>query len=274
MTFKLIALDIDGTIRAADHPITERTTIVLRRARDAGAVVTIATGRSFHSAVAATAELELEAPIASFQGAHLADPRTGEVLWHRPLTERLTRKALGGLGDWDGDVMAFIGDEVFVSRMTDWSATYGARQNVSVHVVGDLGRIAERRPTRLVVAGDEDRIERLESDLIGRFGGDLHVTRSLPYFCEILHPAGGKHRALEALCARLGVPREDTLAFGNGYNDVHMLRWVGLGVAVEGAVSPALDAADMIAPSVERQGPAQVLEGLLADGKIGTGRQG
>ena len=269
MTFKLIALDIDGTIRGADHPIAERTTRVLGRVRELGAVVTIATGRSFRSAVEATAELDLEAPIASFQGAHLADPRTGRVLWHRPLTEGLTMRALESLNGWDGGVMAFIGDDVYVSHLTDWSAAYGDRQAVRVREVGSLERVADMCPTRLVAVGDEDRIERLESDLIGRFREELHVTRSLPYFCEILHPAGGKHRALEALCGRLGVTREDTLTFGNGYNDVHMLTWSGLGVAVEGAVAPAARAADMICPPVEQQGPAQVLEDLVSDGLIG-----
>lgn len=269
MTFKLVALDIDGTIRGSDHPISERTRSVLQRVREAGAEVTIATGRSFKSAVEATIELDLNSPIASFQGAHLADPRTGEVLWHRPLTADLTLRALGSLNGWDGGVMAFIGDDVYVSHLTDWSSSYSSRQDVRVHEVGSLASVADKLPTRLVVVGDETRIEGLETDLLAELGGVLHITRSLPYFCEILHPLGGKHRALEALCGRLGVKQEETLAFGNGYNDVHMLEWAGMGVAVGDAVPQAAAAADMISPSAEEEGPAQVLEQLLADGMIG-----
>ena len=263
MAFRLVALDIDGTIREPEHPISERTRHALKAVREAGAAVTIATGRSFRSAVQATSELDLDSPIASFQGAHLADPRTGEVLWHRPLTAELTVRALESLGDWDGNVMAFIGDDVYVSHLTEWSAPYGDRQEIRMHEVGRLEVIANQQPTRLVAVGDHDRIEGLETDLILRFGDQMHVTRSLPHFCEILHPHGGKHRALEALGQRLGVTRQETLAFGNGYNDVHMLQWAGMGVAVAGGVP------DRVAPSVKDEGPAQVLEELLSEGLIG-----
>ena len=86
MGYRLIALDIDGTIRTNEYAISERTREAVANVRAAGADVTVATGRMFRSAVRASAELELTAPIASFQGAHVADPTTGEVLWHRPLT--------------------------------------------------------------------------------------------------------------------------------------------------------------------------------------------
>ena len=269
MTFRLIALDIDGTIKLPGRPVSDRTARALERVRGLGAVVTIATGRSFLSAVDATAGLRLDSPIASFQGAQLADPRTGRVLWHRPLSEDMTLRALGSLNGWDGDVMAFVGNDVYVDTVTEWAAYYGERQGVTVHEVGPLEAVAGMRPTRLVVVGEEEPIERLESDLIGRFGDSLHITRSLPQFCEILHPSGGKHRALAALCGRLGISTADTLAFGNGYNDVHMLRWAGLGVAVEGAAAPAAEAADIVCASVEDEGPARVLEDLASEGLIG-----
>jgi len=269
MAFKLVALDIDGTIRGPEHPITERTRRTLLAVREAGAVVTIATGRSFRSAVQATKELDLDSPIASFQGAHLADPRTGEVLWHVPLTSDQTLRALDRLQGWDGNVMAFIGDDVYVSELTEWSAPYGDRQEVRMHEVGNLASIAHMRPTRLVAVGEHQRIEDLETDLITHFGDGLHVTRSLPHFCEILHPDGGKHRALAALGDRLGITAEQTLVFGNGYNDVHMLEWAGMGVAVSGGVPEAAEAADRMSPSVEDEGPAHVLEEFLAEGLIG-----
>ena len=269
MTYKLIALDIDGTLRRPDGHISERTKRALARVREAGAAVTIATGRSFRSAVDATADLNLSTPIASFQGAHLADPRTGRVLWHRPLTQELTMQALARLDGWEGGVMAFIGDDVYVARLSEWTESYGGRNGVRLHEVGSLETIADREPTRLVAVGDEGRVAALETALWSHFGDAMHVTRSLPQFCEILHPGGGKHRALQNLCERLGVDREQTLAFGNGYNDVHMLRWAGLGVAVGDSVPEAADAADMMAPSVEDDGPAQVLEEMLGDGLIG-----
>ena len=269
MGYKLMALDIDGTIRSDDYPLSPRTRRAVARARERGIVVTLATGRMFQSAVRMTAELSLDSPIVSFQGAQVADPTTGEVLWEAPLTAQMTSDALDELDRWGLDVMAYHGGEVYVAQTSRWIEGYGERQAVDVQVVGDLRDCAPMRFTRLVVVGDDDRIRDLESRLIGLFDSRLHVTRSLPYFCEILHPNGGKHRALDWLCRKLGIRPDETIAFGNGYNDVHMLSWAGLGVAIDGAVPEVLAVANRVAPPIEQDGAAQVIEELLSDGKIG-----
>ena len=269
MGYKLIALDIDGTIRSDEYGVSHRTRQAIDRVIDAGATVTLATGRMFRSALASTAGLGLTSPIVSFQGAHIADPKTGEVLWRRRLTPELTLSALDALDGWGGEIVASIDEDAYANMSTPWVEGYSERNLGRVHVVDDLRSLAARRPTRLVAVGHEDDVLRLELRLKATFDSRLHVTRSLPTFCEILHPEGGKHRALEWLCGHLDVGRMQTVAFGNGYNDVDMLRWAGLGVAVGGAVPKALAVADRVAPPLEEDGAAQVLEELLREGLIG-----
>lgn len=269
MGYKLIALDIDGTIRNNDHPLARRTLDAVEAVRSRGAIVTLATGRMFRSALRSSVELGLDAPIASFQGAHIADPLTGEVLWHRPLEQHMTLEALQALSAWDLQTVAYHGEEVFITEMTPWAQGYGERNSVRLNLVGDLREVAHKEMTRLVVVGEGDEVRRLEIELKDEFDSRLHVTRSLPHFCEILHPEGGKHRALDWLRTYLGVDIADTIAFGNGYNDVDMLRWAGLGIAIGGAVPEVLAVADMVAPPVEEDGAAQALESLLDEGRIG-----
>ena len=267
--YRLVALDVDGTIRSNEHSMSDYTRETVARVRDAGAVVTLATGRTYKSALRASAELGITAPIATFQGAHVARPTTGEVLWHVPLTARMTRRALSALAVLDGvEVLGYPGDGVFVIEMTEWARAYGSRNAMPVHVAAPDDFVSNPM-TRLVVRGDEDVIERLEIDLGNQFDGSMYVTRSLSYFCEILNPAGGKDKALSWLCRHLGVGRNETIAFGNGYNDVPMLEWAKMSVAVEGAVPEVLDVVDLVAPSMEDDGVAQVLDGLLAEGLIG-----
>ena len=99
-------------------------------------MVTLATGRSYLSAARASSELDLTAPIVSFQGAHVASGRTGEVLWHAPLTEEMTRLALDAIPSDDGlDVVGYVSNDVVVLRMTDWVRAYGERTGVAVWVV-------------------------------------------------------------------------------------------------------------------------------------------
>ena len=267
--YKLIALDVDGTIRTIERSPSERTRRAIDDVRAAGAAATLATGRIFAAAASAAAELSIVTPIVAFQGAVVAEPRSGEVLWRRTLTAEMANAALDALSAWPTEVAAYLGNNVYVNKSTPWVNGYAERNPGLVHVVDDLRDLAGMSPCRFVAVGDEDDVARLVSDLAATFDSRLHITRSLPRFCEILHPEGGKHKALAWLSNHLGIEREETVAFGNGYNDVHMLEWAGLGVAVDGAVDEVLGVADRVAPSLEEDGVAQVLEELLAKGRIG-----
>lgn len=269
MGYKLIALDIDGTIRDIHSPISHRTRRAVAGAREAGATVTLATGRTFRSAARNSAELGIDAPIAAAQGAYICKPDSEEPLRYCTMTAEMVRDALDALDGCDMQIVAYYHHDIYVNRMTEWAEGYKQRNNIKVHVVGDLREVADVDLTRLVVVGDEGEIERLESRLKSEFQSRLHITRSLPHFCEILHPDGGKDKALAWMCDYLGIQRSEIIAFGNGYNDVQMLNWVALGIAVGDAVPEALAAADRVAPPLDQHGVAQMLEELLDSNLIG-----
>ena len=109
----------------------------------------------------------------------------------------MAREALDAVAPWGMDVMAYYSDKVYIREMTPRLESYGERNNVVVDPVGDLSDMAAKGLTRLVVVGEDDEIERLEAHLQSRFDSALYVTRSLPYFCEILNPEGGKDKALD-----------------------------------------------------------------------------
>lgn len=275
MGYRLIALDVDGTIRSGNNPIAERTRSAIDAAREAGAVVTLATGRAYRSAIVNSAALDINVPIATSQGAYIADPNSGEVFRHRPLTGDMALGTLDRLeehiepGNTDTQVVGYYPGIMYVDRMTEWAESYGKRTEIEVKLVSDLREVAGEGLTRIVAVGSDDGIEALERGVKPQLSMDVLVMRSLPHFCEILHPRSGKEDALGWMCERFGIARSETVAFGNGYNDVQMLEWAGLGIAVGDAVSEALAAADSVAPPFEEHGVAQVLEELLDKGLIG-----
>ncbi len=275
MGYRLIALDVDGTIRSGSNPIAARTRSAIDAAREAGAVVTLATGRAYRSAIVNSAALDIDVPISTSQGAYIADPISGEVFRHCPLTGEMALGTLNRLEERidsinsDTQVVAYYPGIMYVNRMSEWAESYGKRTEIEVKLVSDLREVAGEGLTRIVAVGDDADIEVLEREIKPELSMDALVMRSLPYFCEILHPRGGKEDALSWMCERFGIARSDTVAFGNGYNDVQMLEWAGLGIAVGDAVSEALAAADSVAPPFKEHGVAQVLEELLDKGLIG-----
>ncbi len=268
MTYKLVALDVDGTIRDTNFAISSRTKDVVAKVRAAGALVTLATGRSLHSAVPFATELGLDGPIINSQGALITDVSTRRAMWHKPMTLHMVSRTLKAMKDYQLQVLMFFVDEVCVEEMTPWAKWYGERTGTRVRAVGDLRKV-EKRPTRLVVVGDEKEMGDVYKGLKGTLDSSMYVTRSLPIFCEILHPEGGKAKALSWLCKWAGVSAEDCIAFGNGPDDVDMIRWAGKGVAMESSPPELLAVADAVAASVEENGPAQILEEMLANGQIG-----
>ena len=269
MNYKLIAFDIDGTIRSMEDPVSDKTSSIINILVNHGVIVTIATGRMFLSASLALKGLNIISPIISYQGAHIADVNTGDVLWHMPLTKEMADNTLDLLKDWPVQPVFYHDGQIYVDRLTDWVKSYSERNSGEVSIVENLGDITYLNPTRIVAVGDENVIANLASEITPITESKLHVTRSLPYFCEILNPFAGKHKALEWLANYYGISREQTIAFGNGYNDVDMLKWAGMGVAVEGSVDEIIQVSDKITLSMEENGPAVILEELIEGGFFG-----
>jgi hydroxymethylpyrimidine pyrophosphatase-like HAD family hydrolase len=96
-----------------------------------------------------------------------------------------------------------------------------------------------------------------------RFGGRLYISKSLPYFLEFAHPDVTKASGLGFLAQRLGVSREQTVAFGDGENDVELLEWARYAVAVANAHDRVLSVADLVCPRASDEGVAQVIEAYL-----------
>lgn len=269
MSYKLIALDIDGTIRDREQPVSARTIEAVQQTRTMGTVVTVVTGRMFQSALQAVGDLELLTPIVTFQGAVIADPITHKVIWHQPLTEKMVVSVLAALHHWDFEIVAHCGDDVFLNRTSEWGDEYGVRNGVEVRVVGDLRLIAGVGVTRIVAVGPEDEVADLTVRMNTQFGSTLQIAQTLPFFCEILHPKASKVKALTKLCDYLSISASEVVAFGNGLEDLPVLEWAGLGVAVSDGHPDLLSRVQRLAPPLHEDGVARVIEDLLAKRKLG-----
>jgi Cof subfamily protein (haloacid dehalogenase superfamily) len=161
-------------------------------------------------------------------------------------------------------ILVYVDDELHVARETPESDAYAGFQHLVAHPVGDLLAWLPKAPTKLVVVGDPHELDGLEVEMKARFGERLYISKSLPHFLEFASPSVHKGSGLDFAAARLGFTREQSVAFGDGENDVELLRWAGYGVAVANAHPRVLAVADLVCPSVDEEGVAQVIEAYLA----------
>jgi Cof subfamily protein (haloacid dehalogenase superfamily) len=229
-----------------------------------GIHVLIVTGRMFQSVRPYVQAAGIDDPVICYQGAVVADPVSGRFLRHEPIPLELAREAIAAVEAEGYPLNCYVDDELYVARHTAASEAYASFQNLEVHAVGDLLEWLEEPPTKLVAVGDPVELDGLEEQLVQQFDGRLYISKSLPYFLELASPDVSKASGLAFLAEHLGFSQEQTVAFGDGENDVPLLEWAGYGVAVENADERVLEAADLVCPPVTEEGVAQVIEAYLA----------
>lgn len=205
----------------------------------------------------------LDDPVVCYQGAVVADPVTGQFLRDVPIELDLAREAIAAVQDEGFGLNCYVDDELYVAEITPGARQYADFQHIEVHAVGPLLDWLERPPTKLVVIGDPAVLDGLKARLQGRFAGRLYISKSLPYFLELASPDVTKGSGLAFLAERIGFTPAQTVAFGDGENDVELLDWAGYAVAVANAHESVLAIADFVCPSVEDEGVAQTIEALL-----------
>ncbi len=223
----------------------------------------LVTGRMFQAVRPYALEAGLDDPVVCYQGAVVAEPRTGKWLRHEPIPLELAREAIAALRDEGFGLNCYVGDELYVAEITPGARQYADFQDIELHPVGDLLSWLDEPPTKLVVIDDPEVLDGLKQRMIARFDGRLYISTSLPYFLEFASPDVTKAAGLDFVAEHLGFARERTVAFGDGENDIELVDWAGFGVAVENAHDRVKELADLICPPVTEEGVAQVLEAYL-----------
>ena len=226
----------------------------------------VVTGRMFRSVRRYLEQAGLNDPVVCYQGAVVADPRSGEFLRHVPVPFETALEAIAVIEAEGYSLNCYVDDLLYVARETPEAREYAEFQQLEIHEVGDLERWLSKPPTKLVVVADPHELDELEVRLKARFDRRLYISKSLPWFLELAHPSVTKATGLDFVASRLGLSRERAIAFGDGENDVELVDWARFGIAVANAHDRVLAAADWTCPSAEDEGVAQVLEALLGSG--------
>ena len=257
---KLIAIDLDGTLVHNAREIPERNLAALKRVMAQGVTVAIATGRMHSSAEQFVTRLGLEGtPLISCNGAMVRVHGDAEPLLHVPVPADLAAAVVQHSVEEQLHLNYFLDGELYVTHMDHWARLYQSRTGNLPIPLGDLRRFDGQSPTKLLIAAGPHEVDALLPREQALFGDRLYVTRSMPEYIEYLNPAVSKGAAVEWLAAHLGLQREQVMAMGDMLNDLPMIEWAGIGVAMPKAEAAVREAADFV-PEHEEEGVAEALE--------------
>ncbi len=266
--YKLLAVDLDGTVLPNQGAISNRVKGAIRRAQDAGIVVTVATGRTFPSTLVFAEQLGVaDAPLICYQGALIKHPVTGEVLFEERLSSDVMRDAILYARRHDLHLNVYTDDETYMERYESAGRLYTAVSRHAHTAVSDLLEILDRRPTKCIfVSETKEATDALLPKLKAEFAERMRVVRSHDLLIEAGPPGATKGTALARLAAHLGVTQAQTAAIGDNDNDVDMIAWAGLGLAMGNATPDVLAVARIVLPSVWEDGAAYGIEHYVLNG--------
>ena len=267
MAYKVLALDIDGTLTDSKKQITKKTREAIEAAAAKGVKLVLASGRPVQGITAFAKELclkEKDGYILSFNGGRLISARTGELvhdiklpLEYLPEIYALSRK-------YKVNLMSYEGDELITEEPDDPFLAIEARINgLGIRRVEDIVGYIDFPVNKCLMLGEGEYMAKVERKVHEALCDRLDVYRSEPYFLEILPKGVDKAKALEKLLGLLGCTRDELMACGDGFNDITMIKYAGMGVAMANAGEQVKACADHITLSNDEDGVAAAIERFI-----------
>ena len=261
LPYRLCAIDLDETFLTRDHTISPRNLRAVRAIVQRGVTVVLASGRMHESILNFATQCGLDTPIISYNGAMVKNPVTSETWLHDPVMPPDAVRVLDYCEENDLHLQYYIGGEVLMKSRNQFADLYIGRTDSPYEVIPDFYQtVAPLATTKMVIVNTPDGTDTLKPIFVAMLGNSLYITKTSEEFLEFMSPGVSKGKALAKVAQRLGFRAEETIAFGNGQNDIPMIEFAALGVAVSDARPELLAVADRIAPGYEEDGVAQVLE--------------
>ena len=265
---RLLVLDLDGTIVGSSNQIRPTVKRAIQAVQAKGVQVAIATGRMYRSALRFHQDLGSLLPLMSYQGALIKHPADQVISRHLTVPKDLAVQLLDYFDQPDLrqrlSVHAYIDDCLYVRELTPDSVEYAKRSNIEPIVAGRLQEVVvEREPTKLLALCEQPAlIDQVLVSLGQRYSPEqLYFTKSVATFFEATHPNANKGNAVQYLAENvLGLRSENVMAIGDNFNDLEMIQYAGVGVAMGGAPDAVKAQANWVAPDVEADGAVAAIE--------------
>jgi hypothetical protein len=265
--YKILALDLDGTLTNSKKEITPHTLDILIQTQQKGVRLVLASGRPTEGIMPLAEQLHLKeygGYILAFNGGLIIDCSTGETIYQKVLDTSVYKHLYEVGNTEDFKILSYLDHCIACEDIENEYVRYEARLNrMQLKKLNSfLDEINFPEPKCLIV-GNENKLAVLEKELATYYDGKISIYRSEPFFLEVLPLGIDKGRQLDYLLNYLGVKRDDLMVCGDGYNDLSMIEYAGFGVAMSNAQHVVKEAADYITLSNEEDGVAAAVKKFI-----------
>ena len=259
MAYKLMAVDIDGTLLDNKGNLTEETKKAIKSGVDKGLIFTISTGRPMQGVEHLNSLLNLDLPFITYNGAMVVMGKSKKVLYERKLAFE-DAKVIVDLGrKYKTTVIIWADNKLFVTEINDRTEKYKEISKVEPVLINDIDGLIKNGVTKILWYDEIEKIEEYHAEMGKFLDGRVNYHTSNPMFLEFVDINASKAIALEKIGEHYGISRDEMIAVGDGFNDLSMIEYAGLGVAMANAGKAIKAKADFITLSNDEDGVAHVI---------------
>lgn len=261
--YKLIAIDMDGTLLREDKTVSEYTKKIIEQARKIGVKIVLASGRPLEGLEAYLDMLGLvseEDYVICYNGAIVQNVATKEIVGRTVLTGTDLKKLYEVSKELEVSIHAFSKEGCITPIMTKYSQLEGDINDIPVKVVDYSQVTNEEEIIKIMLVDEPEVLQKAVDRLPEELYSEYTVVRSAPYFLEFLDKKVNKGEGVRALAEHLNIKKEEIMCFGDAGNDWHMIAFAGMGVAMGNAFPEVKEIANYITKSNEEDGVAYAIE--------------
>ncbi len=261
--YKLIALDLDGTLLNSKKEIPSDNLQALLEAQEKGLKIIIASGRTVQGMRHIAEELNLKQYggfLICFNGGLIMNYQTGEIIFQKLLDAQYLPYLYECSKKYGFQILSYKDGQIVAENSEDKYVQYISFANrMPILKVEHFLDVVNFPEPKCLIVGDPEPLHKLELEMSTHLDGKMNILRSDPFILELLPYGIDKSKGLSNLLEKTGITREELIACGDGYNDLEMIRYAGLGVAMDNAQPAVKEVADYITCSNEDSGVAEVL---------------
>lgn len=268
MKYKMIASDLDGTLLDDESILSERTKNAVLMAMDAGALFVMATGRAMSGVEHINALFDRDLPFITLNGAVIIMGKSRKILVNKYLDFALAKDVFNTGVGFDVAVVVWTSRRLWVSREDKATRMYNGRAGKEMMIISDFDELEEEGIFKVLWIDTPENIRRYHHEMKERYNGRLNCYPSQPMFLEFVSPDSDKSTAMEEIGKIYGIDKSEMIAIGDGYNDVSMLEYAGLGVAMDNAPDDVKAVCGYVTLSNNNDGVAAVIEKFILEKEI------
>ena len=267
MDWKLIAMDLDGTLNNDEKRITPKTRQALMDAQRQGIRLALASARPSPGLYKERDILRLQEHggiLMSYNGGRIVDAATGRVLFETAMDMEKTKEILRKLESLPVTPILDDGKQFYVTDRNGFKVDYECRNNNMVCTeVENLADFLCFAPIKILMSVEPDILPDVQKKIAGFLPEDLQVVQTASFYLEVIPKSIHKGQGILNVCDALGIDAEEVIAFGDAENDIPMLRTAGMGIAMGNAAAAVKAAADYVTLTNNEDGIAAALQRML-----------